>query len=207
MTHLYLIRHGDSLETEQEGKTVELGLSPEGIQQSEKLRDWLERTGELQPEVLLCSGLQRARETAEILAGAFSQSFAVDSDFEEWRSDAQGSLSEEAFSALWANTPDVQKPYLRFVPDGETWLEFSVRIQQALNRTLQEYDGKTIVVVTHGGVIQASFLYFFGYTASVLPRAGVDVGNTSLTHWYRLASRPRWVLERFNDTHHLRARD
>jgi 2,3-bisphosphoglycerate-dependent phosphoglycerate mutase len=203
LTHLYLIRHGDSLETVQDGKTVELGLSPEGIRQSELLRDRLLRTSEIQPDVLLTSGLQRARETADILASAFAHSFIVDADFEEWRSDQRGDLSAEEFSALWANTPDAQKPYLRFVPGGETWLEFSVRIQQALNRVLQQHEGKTIALVAHGGVIQASFLYFFGYTASVLPRAGVDVGNTSITHWYKSASRPRWVLERFNDTHHL----
>lgn len=203
MTHLYLIRHGEALETVQDGKTVEGGLSPVGVRQSELLRERLLRTGEIQPDVLIASPLQRARETAAVIAPVLNVSVVIDSDFEEWRADDHAVLSADEFNALWANTPDLQKPYLRFVPGGETWLEFSVRVQQALNRLLQEHEGKTIVLVTHGGVIQAAFLYFFGYTASVLPRAGVDIGNTSLTHWYRSANRPRWVLERFNDTHHL----
>lgn len=203
MTHLYLIRHGETLEIVQDGKTIEGGLSADGVRQSELLRERLLRTGEIQADVLLASSLQRARETAAVLAPVLNLSVVIDPDFEEWRADDDAVLTADEFNALWANTPDVQKPYLRFVPGGETWLEFSVRVQQALNRMLQEHEGKTIVLVTHGGVIQAAFLYFFGYTASVLPRAGVDIGNTSLTHWYRSASRPRWVLERFNDTHHL----
>ncbi len=202
MTHLYLIRHGESVDAVQDGKTVELGLSAAGIEQSERLRERLLRTGEIQADVLLASSLQRAQETAALLAPAFGLPVVTDADFEEWRNE-DGSLTMDEFNALWANTPDVQKPYFRFVPGGESWLEFSVRVQHALNQVLAEYEGKTVALVTHGGVIQASFLYFFGYTASVLPRAGVDVGNTSITHWYKPESRPRWVLERFNDMHHL----
>jgi 2,3-bisphosphoglycerate-dependent phosphoglycerate mutase len=42
MTHLYLIRHADSLEgLKDDGKYGDLGLSPEGITQAERLRDRL----------------------------------------------------------------------------------------------------------------------------------------------------------------------
>ena len=58
-THLYLIRHGDSLMGEQDGKTVELGLSLEGVHQSELLRDRLVRTSEIKPDVLITSTAQR----------------------------------------------------------------------------------------------------------------------------------------------------
>ncbi len=74
-------------------------------------------------------------------------------------------------------------------------------MQVALNRIEQEYDGKTIVIVTHGGVIQAAFGYFFGISPVTIP--GVAVENTSITHWVRPEKPPRWTLKRYNDTRHL----
>jgi len=202
LTDLYLIRHGDYLSGVEDGKYLSLGLSPEGVVQSERLRDRLARTGEIKPDLLIASTMQRARETAEILSPAFVQPVTPDSDFEEWRNE-DGSLSDEEFAARWRAVTEAQKPFFRFVPGSENWLEFSVRVQNALNRILEEHEGKTIIVVTHGGVIQASFVYFFGYGGSTLPRASVDIKNTSITHWFKLESQTKWVLERFNDYAHL----
>ncbi|MEP7292824.1 MAG: histidine phosphatase family protein [Chloroflexota bacterium] len=200
MTHLYLVRHGASLEGMEDGKYIERGLSAEGVNQAERLRERLERTGEIAPDVLISSTLERARETAEILSPALKQPVTLDAEFEEWRNE-DGSLSPETFSEMWRNAPEAAKPFFRFVPGCENWLEFSVRIQLALNRVLLEYEGKTIALVTHGGVIQAAFVYFFGYGTSVMPRAGVDVKNCSITHWFKPET--RWILERFNDYQHL----
>lgn len=200
MTHLYLIRHGESLDAVQNGKFVELGLSPEGVHQAEKLRDRLATRETIAADVLITSTLQRARETTAILSPVLNQPPVLDEAFEEWRSE-DGSLSPEEFSERWRNVSDAQRPFFRFVVGCENWLEFSVRIQLALNRLLTEHEGRTIVLVTHGGVIQATFAYFFGYSPAVMPRAGVEVGNTSITHWFKPET--RWVLERFNDCHHL----
>jgi broad specificity phosphatase PhoE len=47
VTHLYLIRHAASIEGLGEGKYRDLGLLPEGIHQSEQLRDRLAATQEI----------------------------------------------------------------------------------------------------------------------------------------------------------------
>jgi hypothetical protein len=120
-----------------------------------------------------------------------------------WKSGASsdGSLSPEEFSARWQQVPEPQRPFFRWVANGETWLEFAVRIQQALNRLFQEHEGKTIVLVSHGGVIQASFLYFFGLSATNTP--SVSMENTSITQWVKPENAQKWVLKRFNDHAHL----
>ncbi len=201
MTDLYLIRHGEAITVVEDGLQRELGLSAEGVRQAEWLRDRLEQTGEIKADVLLSSPLQRAQETAAILSPALSQPPIVETELEEWRSDPDGELSDEAFMERWQQVSEAQKPFFRFVPGGETWLEFSVRVQSVLNRLLLQHEGKTLVVVTHGGVIQASLLYFFGGSGAIMPRASVDVMQTSITHWRKPES--RWILERFNDHHHL----
>src|SRR5437870_5255993 len=87
MTHLYLIRHGDYISDEQDGRTRELGLSPEGQAQTERLRDRLARTQEIRPDVFISSPAQRALETAQLLAPVFEQPIIMDAEVEEWRSE------------------------------------------------------------------------------------------------------------------------
>ena len=202
ITHLYLIRHATSEYGMVDGKHVELGLSPKGVTEAEKLRDRLARSGEITPDVLISSPAQRAHETASIIGRAFERGVTIDAGVDEWQAD-DGTMSEEEFTLNWLRTPDTQKPYTRFSEGYETLMEFTVRAHGALHRILNAHEGKTIVVVTHGGVIHASFAYFFGYGISTLPPTGIDTKRTSITHWFRTSDRPRWVLERFNDYGHL----
>jgi len=199
VTHLYLIRHGEYIDVEQGRYLKNPGLSSVGVRQTERLRDRLARTGEIQADVLLTSPLRRAQESAQILASVLGQPVIVDEDFREWHSD-DGNLVSGEFSARWQETPATQRPFFRWADGCETWLEFSVRIQQALNRILQEHEGKTLVLVTHGEVIQAAFIYFFGLSAVNTP--GVSLDNMSLTHWFNSDQSHMWILERFNDSRH-----
>lgn len=200
-TDLYLIRHGDYLEDDHAGKYQDLGLSAEGIRQTEQLRDRLMRTKEIAADVLIASSLRRAQESAALLAPIWGTLVTVDQDFEEWRCE-DGSLTPEEFNARWQQVPVSERPFFRWVAGYETWLEFSVRIQQALNRIAQEHAGKTVVMLTHGGVIQAAFEYFFGYGLATQSRVTIQVQNASITHWFKSEHQSRWVLERFNDYHH-----
>ena len=202
MTHLYLIRHGDNIDGLEDGKYRDLGLSAEGIRQSESLRDRLIRTGEIKPDVFISSPERRAHETAKILAPAFGQPIVLDKDVEEWRSD-DGSLSPEEFMERMRQIPKGQEAYYRWIEGYENRLEFSLRVHLALNRIIQEHAGRTIVLLTHGAFLQISFGYFFGHGEANLERAAPDVAKTSITHWRTSQDGNRWILERSNDYHHL----
>ena len=203
MTDLYLIRHGDSLLGEAEGKVVELGLSLEGVHQSELLRNRLAHTAEIKADVLIISTAQRAQETAAIIAPALGQPLVIlDPDFEEWRSD-DGSLSEEEFDARWQAVPKDQKAFYRWIPGYENRLEFTLRVQLSVNRVLQAHKGKTIVVVSHGAFIQVVFGFFFAHGEANLDRATPEIRRTSISHWVQRDGDTRWILERSNDYAHL----
>lgn len=202
MTSIYLIRHATYDEIVDGVELDNPGLSAEGIRQAERLRDWLARTHDLAADVLIASSLRRAVETAEILAPALGQPVIREKELEEWRGD-NGSLSQEEFNARWQRLTEAQKPYFRWVPDGESWLEFAARVHVALHRIVEEHESKSIVIVTHGGVIQAACGYFFGISPATIP--GVAVDNTSITHWFKPENSPRWTLNRYNETRHLEA--
>lgn len=203
MTHLFLIRHGENTDGLKDSKYQDLGLSPEGIHQAERLRDRLTRTGEIHPDLFISSPETRARQTAEIIAPAFGLPITFDKDVEEWRSD-DGSLDPDEFMRQWRAIPEGQKAYYRWVEGGENRAEFTLRVQLTLNRLTQEHAGKTIVVLTHGGFIQVSFRHFFGFgEAGMEAGASQEIRRTSLTHWYIPPESKRWILERSNDYHHL----
>jgi probable phosphoglycerate mutase len=200
LTHIYLIRHGDYDEVEA-GTTVDNpGLAPRGAHQAELLRDRLARSSEINAEALISSPARRAQETAQILAPALGAPVLLDKELEEWRCD-NGALSPEEFDTRWQRVADAQRPFFSWVEGGESWVQFAARVQLALNRLAQEHEGKTIVIVSHGGVIQASFTYFFNVSAITTP--GIATENTAITHWSKLESAQRWTLHEHNDHQHL----
>ena len=208
MTHLYIIRHGQAISAVQR-RVGNTGLSPLGIVQAERLRDRLAATGEIAADVLIASTLLRARHTAEIIAPAFALPIIFDSQIEEWRDpeEAEGQ-SEEKYGAKFRELPLDQKPFYKFSPTTESWSQFTLRACTALNRITQEHEGKTIVLVCHGGIVDASFLFFFGLSTVQFPRAFFNTRNTSITHWrkasYVNVFPPGWILQKYNDTMHLR---
>ncbi|HLX57634.1 MAG TPA: histidine phosphatase family protein [Ktedonobacteraceae bacterium] len=205
MTHLYLVRHGDYIKVKEDGKLIDGRLSPPGVRQVEQLRDRIVKANDIKVDILISSTMQRARHTAEIIAPALGLSIIFDQEVEEWRNE-DGSLSEEEFFALWRDVTADDRPFFRWVPGCENWMEFTLRACSALHRIINEHEGKQIMVVCHGGIIEASFVYFFQLSIANLRRASVDVRHTSITHWHRTAFDgfpATWLLEGYNDIHHL----
>src|SRR5581483_11221126 len=62
-----------------------------------------------------------------------------------------------------------------------------------------------------GGIVDASFLFFFGLSTLQFPQAFFNTRNTSITHWRKTSYvdvfPPSWVLQKYNDTMHLRDLD
>jgi broad specificity phosphatase PhoE len=70
-------------------------------------------------------------------------------------------------------------------------------------RLVADHDGRTVVIATHGGLINASLEVWLGLPPAAR-RAALTPTNASITEW---SSRPdgRWQLDRYNDTAHLGA--
>ncbi len=203
-TQVFLIRHGEYRFADEQNRLIDLGLTDRGIEQAMRLRDRLAATREIRADVLLTSSMLRARETAEIIAPVIGLNPETDADFEEWRN-TDGIITPEVFIEQLKATPVDQRVFLRPVPTGETWAEFMFRAGLALNRITRDYEGKTIVVVGHGGIIEASFVLFFGLSLFQVTPVAIDPEHTSITCWRRLQSmtQEKWQLERFNDVMHL----
>jgi probable phosphoglycerate mutase len=206
---LYLIRHGEAEVNVRRivgGARGDIGLTPRGVMQVERLRDRLAATGEIAADVLVASTFARARQTAEILAPALGLPVELDDEVQEMRpGEADGMPLDEAMTRY--GIPDfLRDPHRAVSPGGESRRGFMDRVAAAMDRLTTAHAGRTLVVVTHGGVIDGAFGHFLGMDPDALGRAQFATRHASITHWQR---RPRFDgtegfrLAAFNDAAHL----
>ena len=207
-TRIVLIRHGESQVTVDQvvgGHEGCTGLSDEGRAQARRLRDRLERTGELaDAAALYASVMPRAIETAEIIApavGKGSLDIVQECGVCEIHPGEGDGLTWAEFDARFGRPKLTQADRFReWAPGAESWAHFIARVGTALVEIAGRHEGELAVVACHGGVVEASFIAFGGMPMD--KPFDLFVTNTSLTEW--AASRDgRWRLERYNDAAHL----
>jgi probable phosphoglycerate mutase len=210
VTQLYLIRHGEAVSNVDRtaptaGMRGDAGLTPLGVVQAERLRDRLAATGEIRADSLIASTLPRARQTAEIVAPALGLPIVWDDTVQEL---SVGDADGIPWNEIEPNIPDFRRETFRpLAPGGESWPMFVLRVATALDRITREHEGKTIVVVCHGGVIDASFVSLMGLSMVAVPPIEFHTRNTSITRWkahLRENDRPIWQLVSYNDDVHVR---
>ena len=208
MTRLILVRHGESNVTVQRiigGPRTCTGLSDLGRQQAERLRDRWASTGEVEADVLIASQYPRAYETAQIVAPALGDLPIVRDD--GWGEHEPGpvcdGMSYQAFvdtypdlSSRW----DVHDPFATTFPEGETVAAFQFRVGSTVRRTLDQHEGRTIVVACHGGVVDA--VLRLALKSPAMGAFEINTVNTSITELL-LVKPSTWRLVRYNDHAHL----
>lgn len=184
------------------------GLTERGKQQAGALADRLARTGELaDASKLFTSVLPRAVETAEIVAPALGKPEIIqDCAFCELHlGAADGLLSWEEFQQRYRPEEHRYDPFRPLAPGAESWATFLTRVGTALADVAAEHAGATVIIICHGGVIEASFTALGNQPLH--KSFDLEIGNTSLTEWTSPAQMQgderRWTLARSNDTAHL----
>ena len=140
------------------------------------------------PATWFCTPLSRTRRTAEAIfkAGYPAQDLAVEPDLiEQDLGDYQGlrhaalpPLLSAPAHAFWPLAADEQPP------NGESMAEVLNRVGTALERLAELFDGRDVVIVSHGGAIRAAVAHAMDIDAR---RAlHLSVYNLSLTRLERL---------------------
>lgn len=122
----------------------------------------------------------------------------------EWESGNEV-MGIDAFTEKFRKLAPAERRNHRFHPGCETISEFSGRVQRKMKDLLSLFEGKTLVLVVHGGVIEAAFHYFLGFGPGPFEGGCPAAGHTSITLWRKSSNREAWVQEFANDTHHLRS--
>lgn len=202
------VRHGESAVTVNRvlgGPRTCSGLSSLGRQQAERLRDRWTTTEEFTAGVLLTSQYPRAIETAEIIAPSLGNlSIVRDDGFGEHDPGPEcDGLTYKEFmerSDVGMEAWDAGDPFATTFPGGETVAAFQYRVGSAIRRTLDIYEGQTIVIACHGGVVDSALR--FALKAPSMGVFQIHTLNTSITE-LELIKPNLWRLNRYNDTAHL----
>jgi 2,3-bisphosphoglycerate-dependent phosphoglycerate mutase len=205
VTRLIYVRHGESNSTVARvigGPRTCTGLSPLGVQQAQALRDRWKTGPEFTPDLVISSHFPRARQTAEIVAGAFDiAEIVIDEGFGEHDPgvDCDGMTMAE-FVDRWGTTSWEEDPFGVTFPGGETLAAFHFRIGAAVRRLVDERAGQTILISCHGGVIDT----VLRQALKTAPTGSFNITtlNTSITE-LELVRPNRWSLRRYGDTAHL----
>jgi broad specificity phosphatase PhoE len=106
---------------------------------------------------VITSDLQRARRTGEIIAAALGlEPVEVMPDIKEFDVGQWSGLTREEIEAGWPGQLEAWRDgELEATPGGERRDHFLQRVTAAVERIGEEWAGKVVLVVTHGGVIGA----------------------------------------------------
>ena len=180
------------------------GLSPLGFRQADALRDRWEAGYEPSVDVLWSSDMPRARQTAESINQHLGLELNIDVDLEERRPGDADGLTWSEFGEKYGDF-DRNDPYAPLSPDGESGVDFFYRVSRPLNRIVRENQGKTVMIVCHGGVVDVALRTLLGLKHH---NAGFHLWtlNTSITEFVNRNLTPplEWQLVRYNDASHIR---
>jgi broad specificity phosphatase PhoE len=208
-TELFLIRHGESVANVEPivaGPSGDAGLTDRGRRQAGLLEERL-RAQPLQADRLFASTLPRALETAEFVSRALDLPIETNDELQELRPGRADGLTFHEWRRRFPGLDEglAATPFKPFSPGGESWASFLVRAGAALTDLVVEHQDQTLVVVCHGGVLEASFFLALGL-GPTSKRAKFAPLNTSITHWRHRSpadGEPEWTLVTFNDAGHL----
>ncbi len=153
-TKIALLRHAETAAPELfHGFESDIGLGPRGFEQARAVAALLAPE---RPDALYCSGMRRARETAQAIAEATGLAAKVVEPLHERK---MGPLS----GTTWAESRHVwEDSRSRWIagdldathPGGESFADVRDRVVPAFQAIVDREEGRSIVVVAHGVVIK-----------------------------------------------------
>lgn len=201
-TTLLIVRHGQTAWNKDlhfRGR-ADLTLDETGLQQAEAVGRRI--AAEFQPAAVLTSPLQRARQTAEAIAGSVNltvqpEGQLVDIDYGEFTglSPVEAEARFQEFYRAWLNVPHI----VRF-PQGESLDDVRRRLTDLVHRLTELYPAGQVVLVSHQVVCQVFLCTLLGIHNGHFSNFRVDTASLTLFE----LDQGRAALVTANDTCHLK---
>ena len=159
---IYYVRHGQTdwnLARKMQGGGTEKELNSTGIEQAKQTKKELENA---KYDIVICSPMHRAMQTAEIINKDKKVQMITDERIRERRlGKLEGhEITDEIEKRIWNYDLNYQ------IPEGENLHYFEKRILDFLDDIKKKYEGKTILIVAHGGVAKVLKAHLYGMPKS-----------------------------------------
>lgn len=190
MTFVCFVRHGETdwnVQGKVQGRT-DIPLNEAGVQQAKLAAGHL-KDGAW--DVVVSSPLKRAKRTAEIIGEAIdAHGIAEMNEFVERDNGETAGMKIAEVQTLF--------PDRNIIPGRESDKDLQERGLKGLQLLLQQYPGKRVLVVAHGGIINAIL--------AAVSKGEIGTGKTRLdnTGLSRLAYQGNeWIIQEVNVIDHL----
>jgi broad specificity phosphatase PhoE len=201
VARLLLVRHGvtDHNTNHRFAGYTDIELSDTGREQAGKLGERL--AGE-KIDAVFSSDLKRALATAQAVVNGHDVEIK---QYPELREMNYGAAEGMTFNELKKAYPDLAESIIHFntgicFPEGETFMGFVSRSCGFLDMLKGYGEDKTVLVVSHGGVLKVLVCDLLGIDHTHWPQIRVDNASLTIIDTYR----ERVILSLLNDTSHLR---
>ena len=201
-TTTLLLRHGQtalSAEKRFAGRG-DMPLTEAGLRQAAAVAARLAARGGI--DEIVTSPLQRARQTAELVAGAISAPLRVDdglveTDFGEWEglTFAEASARWPQEVSAWLSSADAAPP------GGESFAAVARRVVATLDRLLATAEPRTLLLVSHVTPVKTLACRAMLAPPAAMFRIHLDVASLCEIDWF---ADGQAVVRSLNDTAHLR---
>ena len=165
---MYSTRHGQTSYNKQEiiMGTTGIDLDSTGEQQAEALAERIAELGTI--DIIIASPMKRAQKTARAVSEHCGLEIVTEERFREWDYGSYEGKSRftEGFAENKVNFG------VRMGKSGESLLQLSHRVYSALDDIIADYSGKTLLLVTRGGVCRVIETYFN------------DMTNEQFSNWF-----------------------
>ncbi len=197
---LLLVRHGQTdwnINRRFQGQN-DVPLNEVGRQQATALVNRLSRE---HIDVLFASDLQRAHETARIIAAQQACEIRLDArlreiNFGAWEGLTYDEIKHNDPAVLAAREADI---FTTAAPDGETLNQLTSRVESVLNDLRTQYADQTILMVAHGGPLQILLCLALNLSPSKYWQFHLATASLSEIAFYPAGA----IINLMNDTCHL----
>jgi probable phosphoglycerate mutase len=200
MTRVIAVRHGQTewnVAARIQGQG-DSDLTAEGVAQA---RSIAQRLAAEPFDVLVSSDLGRAAATAQAIADRCGKPIVLDARLRERHFGVGEGMTydevDSAYPGAFARIRNVDPDFV--IPGGESRRQFHDRVRAAFDSLAATHQGRTLVVVTHGGVLATFFRYVHGIPLDVAhPIAITNASYNVLRH-----DGARWAVDTWSDNAHL----
>ncbi|PPK92158.1 broad specificity phosphatase PhoE [Kineococcus xinjiangensis] len=207
-TTFLLARHGATAHTAEGRLSGCTGANPPlselGRQQAQRLAAVLGAVGGV--DVLACSPVRRAHETAQAAAAALGLPLRVEDDLREIDfGDWEGLTPAEVDEGWPGRQPAWRRQVTEPAPGGESVEQVGERVAAVRARLAAEHPGATILLVSHMYPVKLTVVDALAVPRLVMHRMHVDpTGLSEVRALPEEDPRGPWLVLRHNDAAHLR---
>lgn len=174
---IYSARHGQTDYNKEDlilGCT-DLPLNSTGLAQAAEFADAVEALRDV--DVIIASPMKRAQTTAMAAAEKCGISIITDERLREWNyGDYEGKTRyAEGFAE------NKREFAVKMGSSGESLLQLSHRVYSLLDEVIEKYQGKNVLLVSHGGVCRVIETYFHDMTTEEY--SGWFMGNCQIIEY------------------------